>query len=146
MSVDTRGGWKQKILMWEFTDLILNRFDPQKILTDKRNLTEEQIEFWYKEKKWELLDPNDKYSEPPSVRLEHIRGKNETEIESRTLCVKWDDEAEERFYQRDFTSDGIPIVREKEVYWSSWSFRTFEERERFLNWLPNHYKGPITIG
>lgn len=75
---------------------------------------------------WELTK-----NHPAWVKLRHI---HKTDKSSWDLCNAWDDVAQVRFYQRDYTSDGIPIVNKGEVYWSSWWFQTLAERDRFLAW------------
>lgn len=139
--MSNRGGWLQKVLMWENTDLCLNEYNPYKLIKNKMGITLEEIEFWGKEKPWEL----DKNGNPNFAKLTHSHGPDGSGVESYTLCIKWDDDAKDRFYQRDWTDDGIPFVREKEIYWSGWWFRTLKERDRFLKWLPKHYKGPVGL-
>lgn len=79
---------------------------------------------------WELVGPT-KFGvrAPAFVKLTHVRKQG---VESDVLCREWDDLAREDFYQRDWTSDGIPFVREGETYWSGWWFQSSLERDRFL--------------
>jgi hypothetical protein len=69
---------------------------------------------------------------PAFVKLTHKRGVDA--IESHEISTAWDDTAAVDFYQRDWTNDGIPFVREGEIYWSGWWFATIAERDRFLEW------------
>ncbi len=78
---------------------------------------------------WELEREN----APALVKLTHVRGKGE--VESAALAMIWDDIASVDFYQRDWTDDGMPIVRQGETYWSGWWFETIAERDRFAKWL-----------
>lgn len=99
-------GWLQKMLMWDFNKHALDGYPG-----------------------WEIERENS----PAFVRLSHVRGKGA--VESNALCEAWDDVARARFYQRDWTDDGIPFVREGETYRSGWWFQTLAERDRFVEWL-----------
>lgn len=104
-------GWRRKMLMWNFNMHAIDGYP-----------------------EWEIENPSaGKYERGPAfVKLTHTRGKGG--VESRTLCNAWDDVAEADFYQRDWTDDGIPFVREGETYWSGWWFATIAERDRFVRW------------
>jgi hypothetical protein len=85
---------------------------------------------------WEKVD-----DDPPSIFLEFIRGRGISK--SHKIASEWDDLAKHDFYYRDWTSDTIPVVREGEKYWSTFSFQRRSEAERFqkkyggiANWVP----------
>jgi hypothetical protein len=99
--------WCQKVWMWDWHTLQLTGYP-----------------------NWEI-EPNT--HRPAFTKLCHKRGKGE--IESHNLCIKWDDIATVKFYQRDWTEDSLPIVNEGEIYWSGWWFQTVAERDRFLRWI-----------
>lgn len=104
-------GWRMKMLTWDWHRLGFDGYPG-----------------------WEL-EPTPggiKSHAPTFVKLSHMRGKGD--VESSALCTKWDDIAQVRFYQRDWTEDGIPFVREGETYWSGWWFQTIAERDRFVAW------------
>ena len=73
-----------------------------------------------------------------AVRRKFTSTRQAKEVESSALATKWDDIAEEPFYMRDWTDDGIPFVHEGETYWSGWWFKTVAERDRFVAWRDNH--------
>lgn len=80
---------------------------------------------------WELEKDH-----PAFAKLTHVRGPDG--VESHKLACEWDDIAIGRFYQRDWTDDGIPFVQEGASYWSGWWFETIAERDRFLEWFAAH--------
>jgi hypothetical protein len=103
-------GWKHKLLMWNWHGHALDGYPG-----------------------WELTrNPGEHADHPAFIKLAHTKGGNQ--VTSHELASAWDDVAEVDFYQRDWTADGIPFVREGEVYWSGWWFATIAERERFLRW------------
>ena len=67
----------------------------------------------------------------PFVMLEHSGPDR-----SREIATAFDDDAEGMFYYRDWTSSGIPMVDDTELYWSGFWFQrrddatTFHERYR----------------
>lgn len=75
---------------------------------------------------WDRIPGDD---EPPRVDMSCVYGQG---IQSRDLAVAFDDIAEAAFYYRDFTDDGIPFVREGDVYRSAFWFARFADKERFL--------------
>ena len=105
MGNDDNGGWLKKVLMWDWHTVCLDGY-----------------------RGWEI----ERDGCPAFVRLAHVRGSGE--VESHVLCKDWDDVAKGRFYQRDWTDDGIPFVRKGDTYWSGWWFETLAERDRFLEW------------
>lgn len=108
-------GWLHKMLSWNWNHLAMDGY-----------------------KGWEISNPaeTDKYKRAPAfVKLSHRRGGDDVEVESNTLCTKWDDEAAVDFYQRDWTDDGIPYVSKGGTYRSGWWFATVAERDRFVEWL-----------
>lgn len=82
---------------------------------------------------------------PAFVKLTHTRGPSGSDVESNVLATKWDDLAEVEFYQRDWTSSGIPFVNEGEEYWSDWWFATIAEKDRFLDYLMEQNFSPRSI-
>lgn len=98
-------GWRHRMLMWNFNNHALDGYPG-----------------------WEI----ERERSPAFVKLEHVRGVGE--VESHALAAAWDDIAEVDFYQRDWTDDGLPMVREGETYWSGWWFATVAERDRFVAW------------
>lgn len=105
----SNGGWNHKMLMWNFNGHGIDGFP-----------------------EWEIEDHDLRV--PAYIKLTHIRRTKETNIESSELCIAWDSIAEVDFYQRDWTSDGIPFVNESEKYYSGWWFQTIKERDRFFKW------------
>lgn len=112
-------GWLKKMLVWDWTDVVLAKYQGWQIDMEQ--------------KRW----PD---RTPAFVKLTHVRRSSRHEVESRVLCVAWDDVAEVRFYQRDWTDDGIPFVRDGDTYWSGWWFQTCTDRDRFLEWLKSKRK------
>lgn len=107
------GGWKHKLLSWNFTSLSLNGYED-----------------------WQIENPREenKYQRHPAfVKLTHKRVEG-ADVESNVLCNAWDDIAHVDFYQRDWTDDGIPFCNDGEIYWSGWWFETIAERDRFVAW------------
>ena len=102
-------GWKHKMLMWNWHSHSLDGFPG-----------------------WEHETEEYGRPHPAFAKLVHTRAKGE--VESNDLCNAWDDVATVDFYQRDWTDDGIPFVREGDTYWSGWWFETIAERDRFLRW------------
>jgi hypothetical protein len=101
-------GWKQKLLSVDWHDCCLDGYPG-----------------------WEMETADGK-SAPAFVKLTHIRATKD--VESSTLANKWDDIANEPFYTRDWTDDGIPFVNKGDTYWSGWWFKTVVERDRFVVW------------
>lgn len=101
------GGWLHRLLMWNFNNHAIDGYPGWEKETDRS---------------------------PAFAKLQHERGNSESDVESHKLAAAWDDVAKVDFYQRDWTDDGLPFVREKEVYWSGWWFATIVERDRFLAW------------
>lgn len=97
-------GWKHKLLTWNFNNHALDGYP-----------------WWEKDGK-----------HPAFVQLQHVRGKPGRE--SSDLANAWDDIATADFYQRDWTSDGLPFVSDGETYVSGWWFQTIAERDRFVAW------------
>jgi hypothetical protein len=102
-------GWLHKLLMWNWHSHSLDGYPG-----------------------WEIEKEEYGMPIPAFAKLTHVRGKGD--VESSTLCNEWDNIAEADFYQRDWTDDGIPFVRENETYWSGWWFATIAERDRFVKW------------
>lgn len=100
----TNGGWRKKVLTMDWHEAALDGYPG-----------------------WDLEG-----KVPPFVKLTHVRQSDE--VESSTLASAWDDIAQEPFYTRDLTDDGIPFVRKGDTYWSGWWFRTTAERDRFVKW------------
>lgn len=98
-------GWRRKLLSWNFSGHAIDGYPEWEIERDKS---------------------------PAFLRLAHKRGPSG--VESYDLANAWDDVAHVDFYQRDWTRDGIPFVREGETYWSGWWFATIAERDRFVQW------------
>jgi hypothetical protein len=98
-------GWLKRMIMWNFNNHAIDGYPGWEIERDRS---------------------------PAFAKLTHRRGKGE--VESHALAAAWDDIAAEPFYQRDWTDDGIPFVRDDETYWSGWWFKTIAERDRFLVW------------
>lgn len=67
-------------------------------------------------------------SEPPMTGLSHKAGVGKS---SRELAIEFDDIAEGKFYYRDFTDSGIPIVSDGEVYRSQFTFQYASDFEKF---------------
>ncbi len=101
-------GWKQKLGTMDWHDVCLDGYPG-----------------------WEMETVEGK-PVPAYVKLTHTRG--EGTVESSTLANKWDDIANEPFYTRDWTDDGIPFVHKGGTYWSGWWFKTVAERDRFVVW------------
>ncbi len=99
------GGWLKRLLMWNWHGVVIDGFSGWEIERDKA---------------------------PAYVKLAHKRGSGR--VESTALSSLWDDIAEVLFYQRDYTDDGLPTVREGDTYWSGWWFQTIAERDRFIAW------------
>lgn len=97
-------GWRHRLLSWNFSHHAIDGYP-----------------------EWELDGEH-----PAFVKLTHTRGTGD--VESAALANEWDDIAAVDFYQRDWTDDGIPFVREGETYWSGWWFATIAERDRFVAW------------
>ena len=108
----TNGGWRKKLLTMDWHEVSLDGYPG-----------------------WES-ESVDGIKTPPFVKLTHTRQAEE--VESSTLATKWDDIAEEPFYMRDWTDDGIPFVSKGETYWSGWWFKTVAERDRFVAWHDDH--------
>jgi hypothetical protein len=104
-------GWKHKMLMWNWHSHSIEGYSG-----------------------WEIEKREYDMPVPAFVKLTHRHSKDGGDVESSTLCNEWDDIAEADFYQRDWTDDGIPFVREGETYWSGWWFATIAERDRFVKW------------
>lgn len=98
-------GWIHRLLMWQFNGHAIDGYPT-----------------------WEI----EKENSPAFVRIAHERGTGH--VESHELAAAWDDVAEVDFYQRDWTSDGIPSVARGDTYWSGWWFATIAERDRFVAW------------
>jgi len=79
---------------------------------------------------WELV-PGSK--DPAFVKLSHPT--DDPTHDPQGLCNKWDDIATVDFYKRDWTEDGIPLLRKGETYWSGWWFETIAERDQFIAWV-----------
>lgn len=107
------GGWKRRLLSWNWTSHALDGYPG-----------------WERDE-----DPGNGYQpgHPFFVKLTHTRVEGK-DVESSVLANAWDDIAEADFYQRDWTDDGIPFVRDGETYWSGWWFATKAERDRFVAW------------
>lgn len=99
------GGWLHRLLVWNFHSHAIDGYPG-----------------------WEI----ERDGSPAFVKLTHTRGSGE--VESHKIAAEWDDLATVDFYQRDWTDDGIPVVRKDETYWSGWWFATIAERDRFLEW------------
>lgn len=99
------GGWLKRMLSWNFNHHAIDGYPG-----------------------WEI----EREKSPAFVKLTHTRGDGR--VESHALASAWDDLAVVDFYQRDWTEDGIPFVRNGETYWSGWWFATIAERDRFLAW------------
>ena len=103
-------GWKHRLSMWNWNNHALDGYPG-----------------------WDLDGPEEYGRRHPAfVKLTHQRSSGD--VESHALAVAWDDVTTADFYQRDWTDDGIPFVREGETYWSGWWFATIAERDRFLKW------------
>ena len=100
-------GWLHRMLAWNFNDHALDGYP-----------------------EWEI----EREKSPAFVKLTHVRGPTGSSVESSNLANAWDDIALVDFYQRDWTDDGIPFVREGETYWSGWWFAAIAERDRFVRW------------
>lgn len=98
-------GWLHRLLMWNFNNHALDGYPT-----------------------WEI----EREGSPAFVKLTHTRGNDA--VESHKIAAEWDDLAKVDFYQRDWTDDGIPVVRDGDTYWSGWWFATIAERDRFLEW------------
>lgn len=120
----SNAGWRRKLLSWNWHSLSFNNYEHFEIENPSAS-------------RWDR--------HPAFVKLEHRRNKYH-EVESRELATAWDDVAEVDFYQRDWTSDGIPFVNGDEVYWSGWWFATLAERDRFLAWLPTQKVSARRVG
>ena len=101
------GGWIHRLLMWNFNSHAVDGYPTWEIETD---------------------------GAPAFVKLAHKRRRDGDAVESHALAVEWDDIAEVDFYQRDWTDDGLPFVKEGATYWSGWWFATIAERNRFVKW------------
>jgi len=105
-------GWNHRLLSWNWHNHSFDRYPG-----------------------WEI----EKDNVPAFVKLSHKRGGYNSEVESAEISKAWDDIATGDFYQRDWTDDGIPLVREGVTYWSGWWFETISERNRFVEWCrANH--------
>lgn len=114
----SNGGWKQKLLMWNWQSVALDGYPG-----------------------WQL-----EHKHPAWCRLEHVNsntawpnsppGEREGTKSSSDVTNAWDDVAEVQFYTRDISYDGYCSVTNGEAYGSVWWFRTAAERDRFLAWLP----------
>lgn len=62
--------------------------------------------------------------------MEYTRGPEDSDIESREICLPFDNVAQGLFYQRDWTSNGIPFVREETYYLSGWWYQFREDAEK----------------
>lgn len=112
------GGWKHKMLSWNFTSHSLDDYPG-----------------------WETITGESGRPTPAGfVKLAHVRGKSGGEVESNMICNAWDDVAGVDFYQRDWTDDGIPFVSDGTTYWSGWWFATAAERDRFVAWQAEHWR------
>ena len=105
-------GWRHRLLAWNFNGHAIDGYPEWEIESEKS---------------------------PAFKRLTHIRGA--LGGESNDLANAWDDLADVDFYQRDWTSDGIPFVSEGETYWSGWWFATVAERDRFVQWVASRATG-----
>ena len=110
---NTTSSWNQKIYTVDWHSLSFDKFP-----------------------EWELEEQD----HPAFVKLQHTR--TEGPVESSKIASAWDDLAEVKFYQRDWTEDGLPSVNEGDTYWSGWWFQTIAERDRFLDW---HAKGSQSV-
>lgn len=104
-------GWRHRLLVWNWHGHSLDGYPG-----------------------WELSE-----GRPAFVKLTHKRGGLDCDVESHKIAARWDDIATVDFYQRDWTDDGIPFVREGGTYWSGWWFATLAERARFLKWYEETY-------
>lgn len=112
------GGWKQKLLTWNWSNLSIDRYPG-----------------------WAIEE-----GAPPWCSIRHVNGdtwKDGKRVSdepatksSGDVANAWDDVAEVQFYTRDLSYDGSFSVCNGEAYGSLWWFRTVAERERFLAWLP----------
>ena len=50
---------------------------------------------------------------------------------SRNMAVELDDEVTGLFYYRDWTSSGIPMIGEEDIYWSGFSFQRLADAMAF---------------
>jgi hypothetical protein len=112
------GGWKQKLLMWNWNNVSLDGYPG-----------------------WAI-----EHGSPPWCRIEHVNGDTweggkrasdrPATKSSSDVANAWDNVAEVQFYTRDLSYDGSVSVMNREPYGSLWWFRTTAERDRFLAWLP----------
>lgn len=113
------GGWKRKLLSWNWHNVTFDRHPGWEIECDRM---------------------------PAWCRIEHVNGdtwengKPHTDREptksSSDAQNAWDDLAAGWFYSRDISYDGSCSVVNREPYGSLWWFQTLAERDRFLAWLP----------
>lgn len=111
------GGWKQKLLSWNWHGIGFDRYPG-----------------------WAI-----EHGAPPWCRIEHVNGDTwecgkrasdrSATKSSGDVANAWDDIAETQFYTRDISYDGSCSVMNREPYGSLWWFRTVAERDRFLAWL-----------
>lgn len=73
---------------------------------------------------WDKLERD----EPPFVMLTHTHGDGKS---SRDLAIEFDDVASMKFWYRDFTDSGIPIVRDGDVYCSMFVFQSIDDMVKF---------------
>lgn len=72
----------------------------------------------------------DNYTKEPYY---HSFGTKDGEQKSsRKIAVEFDDVSEGLFYYRDFTDDGIPFVRDGDVYRSCFSFQFKKDYDKFF--------------
>ena len=73
----------------------------------------------------------DEDGNPWFVMIEHLHKSDEDEIESKELRIKYDRFSSGLFYQRDWSSSGLPFIHENDLYWSGWWFQFKNDAERF---------------
>lgn len=61
------------------------------------------------------------------IRVEHPKDKS-----SRTIAIEFDDLCHGAFYYRDFTEDGIPFIRDGDVYHARFWFQFKSDADMFL--------------
>ena len=66
---------------------------------------------------------------PPFVELTIRNGEDRPSLD---ISREWDDLATGLFYNRDWTEDGIPFVRDGEIYRAGFWFEKTSDRDEFV--------------
>lgn len=83
-----------------------------------------EMEYVEKYKSWDK-SKDGKYA---CIIMELIHGVDKS---SHNMASIIDDIAKGNFYYRDWTKDGLPFVKDNEIYWCGFWFQHFEDAKKF---------------